>query len=455
MVVLNILDQPAVSIPSGAWAVRGNRRRDITSLDYWTDLGRIAEESGFHSVFIADVLGVHDVHKGSSDDCIRYGEQFPALDPSIVATAILATTRRLGVAITASTTYSHPFDIARRLSTIDQLSAGRVAWNIVTSYLPNAARNFGAEELLAHDSRYDLADEYLDVAYALWERSWDDDAVRWDAETLEYADPAKVHRIDHAGPRFSVEGPHLVPPSPQRTPVIYQAGSSARGLEFAARHAECIFLSGMDRELFARKREQVRAFGREHGRDPGDYRFIVGLTAVVGDTREHAAEIVGELERVRVEDAVLATYSGYSGIDLSAKRRDAVLAEEHTEQGRTAALRYTAESSEQWEVRRVIDDLLKVGNNSVFVAGTAEDVADQIEEYIRDTGVDGFNLYPGEGHAGIERFGERVIPILERRGLFSRPAEPTLRQQIFGGGPVLNERHPARAARAGAGVTAR
>lgn len=170
---------------------------------------------------------------------MKTGMQVPANDPMLIVPAMAQATTHLSFAVTISTTYEHPFSLARRLSTLDHLTNGRVAWNIVTTAVTSAARNFGLSEVIQHDNRYDIADEFLEVCYKLWEGSWEDDAVV--LENGIYADPAKVHEINHQGQYFKVEGPHLCEPSLQRTPVIYQAGNSDRGRKFAARHAECVF----------------------------------------------------------------------------------------------------------------------------------------------------------------------------------------------------------------------
>lgn len=440
--VFNILDQPCLGIPSGGWTHPLNRRAQITGLEYWTDLGRLADEAGFHSLFLADVLGIHNTYRDTDDVAVRWGTQFPALDPLVIAAAIVSVTRHLGLAVTASTSYGQPFDLARQLSTLDLLSNGRAGWNIVTSYLPSAAQNFGLQNQLDHDQRYEVADEFLEVCYKLWQRSWDDDAVLLNRETREYADPAKVHRIDHRGAHYSVRGPHLTPPSAQRTPVLYQAGTSSRGIRFAARHAEAIFLSGADEPLFARKRDEIREAVGETGRDPDDVKLIVGFTPVVAKTREDAQRIYDEYNRLAVEEDVIANYSGYAGIDFARFREEEILRYEETQFGQTAAKRYSADAPEPHSVRQVVDKLLTLGNNSVLMIGTAEDVATGIQDYAARTGADGFNLYPVGSHHTTESFTEGVLPLLQRRGWFEPPRAETqtLRSRLF---PHHGSRLPA------------
>src|SRR5690348_4447058 len=213
-------------VSHGLWVHESNTRHRYTELDHWTELARLAEYGCLDAVFLADMLGTYDGFRGGPETALREAVQIPNLDPLMLLPAMAAATRNLGLAATFSTTYEPPFAFARRMSTLDHLTDGRVGWNIVTSYLPNAARNFGLADQIPHDERYRIAEEYLDVLYKLWEGSWDDDAIEVDREGDRYADPAKVRRIDHDGEFFLVAGPHLSEPSRQRTPVLFQASAS-------------------------------------------------------------------------------------------------------------------------------------------------------------------------------------------------------------------------------------
>src|SRR5690625_3405923 len=196
-----------------------------------------------------------------------------------------AVIKNLGFAATFSTTYEPPCAFARRASTLDHLTKGRFGWNIVTSYLPNAARNFGLEAEVEHDKRYDIADEYLDVLYKLWAGSWDDDAVSQDRENHVYTDPAKVRYINHVGEYFSVAGPHLSQPSLQRTPVLFQAGSSPRGRAFAAKHAEGVFVGAHSLETYADVVADIRRLAEENGRGRDAVKTFAIAVNIVGMTR--------------------------------------------------------------------------------------------------------------------------------------------------------------------------
>ncbi|MDQ1561858.1 MAG: long-chain alkane monooxygenase, partial [Actinomycetota bacterium] len=213
-------------ISHGLWAHPENTRHRFNDIDFWIEEAKLLEEGLFDSVFLADVIGTYDGYRGGPETALAESVQIPSNDPLLVIPAMAAVTKHLGFAATFSTTYEPPFAFARRASTLDHLTKGRFGWNIVTSYLPNAARNFSLDDEVAHDDRYALADEFLDVVYKLWEGSWDDDAVVIDRANNVYTDPSKVRYINHVSEHYRVAGPHLSEPSLQRTPLLFQAGSS-------------------------------------------------------------------------------------------------------------------------------------------------------------------------------------------------------------------------------------
>ena len=216
--LVNLFEMNCVShIIHGLWAHPTNNRHRFNDLSYWTELAQLLEYGTFDGVFLADVIGAYDQFRGGPETSLREAVQIPSNDPLLVIPAMATVTKNLGFGATFSTTYEPPFAFARRASTLDHLTKGRFAWNIVTSYLPNAARNFGLDGELPHDDRYVVADEYLDVLYKLWEGSWDEDAVIQDRENRIYTDPSKVRSINHVGPNFKVAGPHLCQPSRQRS----------------------------------------------------------------------------------------------------------------------------------------------------------------------------------------------------------------------------------------------
>lgn len=228
-ILLNAFDMNCPSNQSpGLWSHPDNEAHRYTDINYWIEFAQLLEEAQFDSVFLADVLGPYDVYEGKRDAGLRQAVQSPINDPLLIVPAMAAVTKNLSFGITASVTHEHPYTFSRRMSTLDHLTKGRVGWNVVTSYLKSAALNMGLDEQIGHDDRYAIAEEYLDVCYKLWEKSWDEDAVVRDVERKMYVDPDKVHDIQHKGKYFTVPGAHLCEPSPQRTPVIFQAGLSPK-----------------------------------------------------------------------------------------------------------------------------------------------------------------------------------------------------------------------------------
>ncbi len=272
----------------GLWRHPDDQAHRYTQLSYWTELARLLDRGGFDALFLADVLGVYDVYEGSHAAAVREATQVPLLDPVPLVSAMAAVTERLGFGVTVSLTYEQPYALARRLTTLDHLTGGRVAWNVVTSYLESAARNLGFDAQRKHDDRYDVGDEFLDVCYQLWEYSWDDDAVVRSAERGLFTDPAKVRPIDHHGQYYDVPGIFLSEPSPQRTPVIFQAGASTRGRAFAAKHGEAIFINAVDVAATRRLVDDIRARVAEGGRDPASVKIFILLTAIAAATDAEA-----------------------------------------------------------------------------------------------------------------------------------------------------------------------
>jgi long-chain alkane monooxygenase len=248
---------------------------------------------------------------------VRAGAQVPANDPMLVISAMAHVTEHLGFGVTASMSYEHPFIFARRMSTLDHLTNGRIGWNIVTSYLNSGARNVGLDAQIRHDDRYDIADEYLEVVYKLWDGSWDDDAVVLDRAHGIYADPAKVHPIKHEGKYFKVPGIHVAEPSLQRTPLLYQAGACSRGRRFAAKHAEAIFITEPKAEIVARRIADVRALAAAAGRDPYDIKVFSGYGVITGETRAEARRKYDLYRSMTDPEGTLALWSGWLGFDLA------------------------------------------------------------------------------------------------------------------------------------------
>jgi FMN-dependent oxidoreductase (nitrilotriacetate monooxygenase family) len=277
-------------LAAGLWRHPRSKTDNYKKLSFWTDLAKLLDEAGFHSMFIADTLGPYDVYKGPANvvPALGAGAQFPVNDPLLLLPAMAAATKNLIFGVTASATYEKPYALARRFSTVDHLTEGRVAWNIVTSYLDSAALNHGLKEQLPHDERYAIAHEYMDVVYKLWEGSFRDDAVLADRETGTYIASDAVRQILHKGKYFEVPGPHFCEPSPQRTPFLFQAGVSEAGNGFGGKHGEAIFIGGQTPEIVKKTVDNVRAVAEREGRDPSHIKVIVGIGIIVDANDEEA-----------------------------------------------------------------------------------------------------------------------------------------------------------------------
>ena len=444
--LMNAFSMNCVShIQQGLWVRDDTRQLEYNQLDPWVELAQILEKGYFDALFLADVIGVYDSYRGGPETSIIEGMQTPVNDPAMLVPAMAYSTENLGFAFTSSVLQSHPFAFARQMSTLDHLTRGRVAWNIVTSYLPNAGLNFGLDGLPSHDERYDLADEYLDVVYKLWEASWEDDAVLRDTERGIYADPAKVHPINHVGKHFNVAGPHLSEPSPQRTPLLFQAGSSTRGRSFAAKHAECMFIVDSRRSLTgaASVISDVRSQAVRNGRRPEDIQFFQGLSPVVGGTETEAKAKEAEyLEQFSTEGA-LAHLSGSIGIDLSDIDLDQSLKSIDTRSMRGMVKGLIESTPDQTQTFR---DLIRTRNAGQFLTGSPEQIADALQDW-QKAGVDGFNLIYSVTPGTFVDFIEAVVPILQKRGLMQKEYAPgPLREKMFGYGR-LPARHPAAGSR--------
>jgi FMN-dependent oxidoreductase (nitrilotriacetate monooxygenase family) len=438
---LNLFEMSTVGhISHGLWVHPDNNRHRFNELEFWLELAQILEAGTFDAVFLADVIGAYDGFRGGPATAIREGVQIPNNDPLLVVPAMAAVTKHLGFAVTFSTTYEPPFAWARRLSTADHLTNGRVGWNVVTSYLPNAARNFGLHDEVPRDLRYAIADEYLDVTYKLWEGSWDDDAVVRDRDNRVYTDPAKVRYINHHGQHYQVAGPHLPEPSPQRTPVIFQAGVSDSGRAFAAKHAEAIFIGGADAAGLRANVEDIKRQAVANGRSRDAIRFFPSASIIVGRNDDEVARKLDDFHRLRSVDGHLA-HSG-AGLDWTKYPREERIADIIARQD-TGYERLTR----RWKPDQTVGDIVdSIGNfrrgAGFFVAGTPKVVADELERWIDEGDVDGFNLRQFLTPGTAEDIVELVIPELRKRGRYRDAYEPgeTLRERLFGKG---NSRLPA------------
>lgn len=435
-------------INHGMWTHPRDRTVNYTDLDYWADLARTAERGKLDGIFLADIVGVYDVYKGSPAPVIETGAQIPVNDPLMPISAMAYVTKHLGFGVTVNTTYEPPFLLARRMSTLDHLTKGRIGWNIVTGYLDSAARSMGFDKLPEHDARYDAAEEYLEILYKLWEGSWDDGAVLRDRERGIFADASKVHAVSHQGQYYKMEGIHLAEPSPQRTPLLFQAGASARGQDFAARHAECVFIAGPTPQSARPTVDALRAKTLANGRGADAIKILSLITVVVGKTEAQAQEKLEDYRRHASIEASLAHYSASVGVDFSKYELDDVIDQSSTNANQSALATITKQAAKPVTKRQIIDQMV-LGSRMKPIVGSPEQIADTLQRWIEEGDIDGFNLARTVAPESLSDFVDLVVPVLQERGLFKADyAEGPLRQKLFGGNGRLSAGHPAAQFRA-------
>ncbi|MQB44889.1 LLM class flavin-dependent oxidoreductase [Rhizobium sp. ICMP 5592] len=446
-ILLNAFNMNSVGhINHGLWTHPRDRSDQYKTLDYWTSLAKTLERGLFDGIFLADIVGVYDVYQNSVDLTLRESIQLPVNDPLLLVSGMAAVTRHLGFGITVNLNSEVPYLFARRMSTLDHLTGGRVGWNIVTGYLDSAARALGQDGQADHDSRYDRADDYLEVLYKLWEGSWDDDAVRADRQARIFADPGKVRAIHHRGPFYQVDGYHLSEPSIQRTPVLYQAGTSGRGRQFAAKHAECVFITATDKTAARNTSRILRQAVVEAGRRPEDVKIFVGITVIPDRSRQAAREKYEDYLHHASPEAGLAHFAASTGIDFSRYELDDPIS-----YGTSNAIQSATQLAQQrgWTKRQLLKELA-VGGRYPVIVGDAGDIADELESWITEGEIDGFNLTRTVTPESYEDFIDIIVPALQDRGLYKTAyAEGSLRSRIFGEGDRLPARHAGAAFRGG------
>jgi FMN-dependent oxidoreductase (nitrilotriacetate monooxygenase family) len=430
--------------PPGQWSNPRDRALNYLDIEHWADLARLLERGKFDGIFIADVLGNLDIHGGSAAAALRSGGWTPCNDPMMLVPVMAQVTQHLGFGITGNLSYEQPYMFARRISTLDHLTKGRLGWNIVTGYLDSAARACGLPGQLPHHERYVAAEEYMEIMYKLWEGSWEDGAVIRDRERKIYALPEKVHEVSHDGRYYKMSAIHRSEPSPQRTPVLYQAGSSGEGRAFAARHCECVFVSGQTKSGAKAIADDLRRLAAEAGRDPADLKIVVDGLTVLGQTQAEVQAKLDEHMRYLIPEGSLVMISAATGNDLARHGLDTPLGFVKNESNNSTAEGLTRRNEGVVWTPRKISEHLHSGRGAIF-AGTPAEVADDMEDWIETTGVDGFNLSRGISFATFEDVVDLLVPELQRRGRYKRDyAAGTLRQKLFAhGGARLPANHPA------------
>src|SRR5438132_40380 len=423
--------QNCTNLPS-SWR-HTQSRDDAHSADYYQEIARVLEAGKFHMAFFDDRLAMPDRYGSDHAHTVEYGIRATKMDPLIVLMTMSAVTRKLGLASTCSTTYFEPFDVARRFATLDLMTNGRAAWNVVTSVNDGEAQNMGREEHLAHDLRYDKADEFMEVVLGHWD-AWDDGSIIIDKKTGRFADPTKVKRLDHKGRFFKSRGPFTVPRSPQGHPVIIQAGSSGRGQRFAGRWGEVIFSAARTTALAKEGYAAVKDEAARLGRDP-DHIFICNiLTPVAGATKAEAEDKMAAIAKLPLEIDALSLLAEGVNYDFAAKGiddpfTDGELAGMTGFQGmRDNVIKRSGKKNPSAR-----DFIAYSGRGYVesAIVGGPKEIADVMEEMFAARGCDGFVVAATYVPGGYADFVRHVIPELQRRGLYHLDyAGMTLRENL-------------------------
>jgi FMN-dependent oxidoreductase (nitrilotriacetate monooxygenase family) len=426
-----------------SWRLPASNPRADFDLDHWISLARLAESAKFDSLFLAD-----------GPATMGTGEFRPPgqLEPLTLLTALSQATRRIGLIATVSTTYNDPYNLARRLASVDHVSRGRAGWNIVTSAGAEEAANFGLDDRPGHADRYARADEFLSVTKALWD-SWEAEAIVADKATGRYADPARIHQISHRGPYFRVAGPLNVERPPQGYPLLVQAGSSQDGKDFAARHAEAIFTAHQTYERAADFYADIKQRAVAAGRDPDGVIVLPGIVPYIGSTEAEARALARQFDDFRIPEYGLLALSRVfelepGDFELDAPLPDSVLARLRLEgtQSRSDLIIEMA-VRENLTVRQILSRL-GGGRGHFEFAGTPEQIADTVVEWFSGGAADGFNIMAPGLPSGLEAFIDQVLPILRRAGLFREEYEGTTLREHYGLAVPPNQFHVPEAAKA-------
>jgi len=433
MSLVGFMQAGNATVYAGSWRHPATEH-GFLSQRYYQKLGRTLEEGCFDMLFFDDRLAMPGVYGGSVADAVRLGARPVKLDLSIVLGVVAAATDRIGLGATYSTTYYSPFHVARTFATLDHLSGGRAAWNVVTSVNDSEAQNYGLREHLDHDARYDRADEFLRATTGLWD-TWDDDALVLDRVSGLFADPDKVHELNFEGEWFSVRGPLTVPRSPQGRPVLLQAGSSGRGRDFAARWAELIFSGDPDidiaRSHYKDQKERVAGCGR----DPSSVKMLPMVYTVVGESRAQAEDreqlFLNELVDPKASLTLLSELMNYdfSGLELDAPITDELIASVSGIRGLVQNLREHI-GGKTITLADLASHRATLLQGPRFV-GTGPEVADQMEEWFDGDACDGFVIAATHSPGAYEDVVRLVVPVLQRRGVFrDRYTGSTLRETL-------------------------
>ncbi|KAL6449908.1 dmoA Dimethyl-sulfide monooxygenase [Candida maltosa Xu316] len=440
--ILNGFDMMCPSLQTaGLWKHPDDKSRDYNKIEYWTNLAKLLEKGKFNALFIADVLGGYDVYNGPRNltASAKSGAQWPINDPHAVVSAMAAVTKSLSFAVTSSTISESPYHFARRLAT----------------NLLNGA------DLPDHDERYDKAAEFLEVVYQLFLSSWADDAVKVDPKSKIFSDPNLIREINYEGKYFKVPGPSIFEPTPQRLPVILQAGASSKGLEYAAKNAEAVFINGMTPEGLKYKIDKLKDLVAKHGRNPDDVKTVQLVTVIVGKTHDEAIAKYEDYKQYADKEGAQALVSGWSGINVADYEWDEELDKVESNAVRSFVEMWTkkvpGDSPNVKKTRATIVEQALIGGSGILIVGDPDEVADELIRWHEVSGVDGFNFTYAVSPGSFEDLVEYVIPVLQERGYAQKeyPKERlTFRENLYGVGQTfLKSDHPAYDLRWRAGET--
>jgi FMN-dependent oxidoreductase (nitrilotriacetate monooxygenase family) len=428
---------------TATWRHPDSERHLFDTLDYWVNIAHICEDAKFDFLFLADAWGWADVKGQRPDICTTEGLDLPRLDPAIVGAALIGATERLGIVMTGSTLLEPPYAFARRMQSLDHLSKGRIGWNVVTTGTAETAVAAFGVPMVAHDERYDMADDFMALVYKLFEGAWERGALERDKQG-RYADPAKVHRISHDGPYFRSNGYGNASYSPQGTPVLFQAGSSGRGTQFGGKHGECIFLGGGSIEKLAGQVKALRNEAVANGRAPDAIKVMTAFSCVVAATEEEARCKHEAILASQTPEVAVASYAWFTGLDLSSYDPATPMSDLHTELSQTQIARFGDKT-----VGEVLKDWHAHGVRTNPFVGTPEQIADIMCDMAEGAELDGFLFTPLIQPTSTLDFVQQVMPILRARGVAPTDYEgDTLRERLVGTpDAILTDDHPGAAYR--------
>jgi FMN-dependent oxidoreductase (nitrilotriacetate monooxygenase family) len=427
MMSLGLLLHATGSHPA-SWLDPSSNKDGSTSIQHYTRMAQMAEAAKFDMLFIADTPAARtsNLHAWS-----RYPMFMNVFEPVPLLSAVAMGTTHIGLGGTTSTSFTEPYNLARQFASLDHISGGRAAWNVVTSANDYAARNFGLDKLPPHDKRYDKARDFIQVVQALWD-TWEDDAFIKDRGTGVYFDPAKQHVLDYNGPYFKVHGALNIARSPQGQPVIIQAGQSEDGRQFAAATAEVVFSSANTLAKAQAFYGDMKARVLKFGRSPDQIKILPGISPIVGETQEEADRKYEYLQSLVHPEVGRQFLAEDLEADLSGLPLDQPIPAERIPKSSNLHQAYFAHIVEMIDEGLTLGEIAKRYNRGRnVVRGTAQKVVDSMEEWFHNGGADGFMFSPQTVPDGLEQFTRLVVPELQRRGLFrTEYAGKTLREHL-------------------------